>query len=158
MKKVFLLIILFFTVSLFFFSCDSNRIFEENKSLADNFWERNNKISFEANIDDTNLIYNVYINIRNGSAYAYSNLYIFLVTKMPDGKVSKDTLNCYLQDQTGHWAGKGLGDAWESRILFKPMVKFNQKGKFVFEYEQGMREEKLSGIMDVGLRIEKATQ
>ena len=158
MKNFFLFIILVSAISLFFFSCESNRVFEENKSVAGNTWERNNKISFETNIDDTNLIYNVYINVRNASSYSYRNLYIFLVTKMPDGKISKDTLNCYLQDETGHWAGKGLGDAWENRILFKPMVKFNQKGKFVFEYEQGMREEKLLGIMDVGLRIEKATQ
>ena len=158
MKRFFLFTIFIFIVSLFFSSCDSNRVFEENKSIPENSWDKSGKISFEASIDDTNIIYNVYINIRNSSSYAYSNLYIFLLTKMPDGKISKDTLNCYLQDETGHWAGKGLGDAWENKILFKPMVKFNQKGKFIFEYEQGMREEKLTGIMDVGLRIEKTEQ
>jgi len=156
MKKIISAIILLFFFSFFFFSCDSNRIFEENKEIPEGSWDRSNKISFETSIDDTNQIYNVYINIRNASQYAYSNLYIFLTTKFPDGTFAKDTLNCGLQNETGHWAGKGLGDLWESKILFKPMVKFRQKGKYVFEYEQGMRLEKLTNITDVGLRIEKA--
>ena len=156
MQKIISKIIFLFFFSLFLFSCDSNRIYEENKEIPQGSWDRANKISFETNIDDTNKIYNVYINIRNGGQYAYSNIYIFLTTKFPDGTFSKDTLNCGLQNETGHWAGKGAGDLWENKILFKPMVKFRQKGKYVFVYEQGMRPEKLSNIMDVGLRIEKA--
>lgn len=149
---------LFFScfISLSMSSCDSTRIFEENKQVPAQSWDRNDKISFETTIDDTTQWYNVYVNIRNSGKYAYSNIYLFLTTKYPDGTASKDTLNCFLQDEIGRWAGRGAGDLWDNQIIFKPGTKFRQKGKYVFEYEQAMREEKLEGISDVGLRIEKA--
>src|SRR4030043_143218 len=40
--------------------------------------------------------------------------------------------------------------------LYKEQVRFAQKGEYIFEYEQAMRLEKLSFILDVGLRVEKA--
>jgi gliding motility-associated lipoprotein GldH len=48
-----------------------------------------------------------------------------------------------------------MGDIWDNQILWKPNVKFPVAGKYIFEFEQAMREEQVQFIMDMGLRIEK---
>lgn len=137
------------------YGCDANRIFEENKKLPDYIWSTDNKISFEVTIEDTVQAHNVYVNVRNASIYPFSNLYLFLTTRYPNGKLSRDTLECILADHTGKWLGDGSGDIWDNQILFKSNVRFPQNGTYTFEFEQAMRMKDLPGIMDVGLRIEK---
>ena len=61
-----------------------------------------------------------------------------------------------LADERGQWLGDGMGDIWDNRILFKKDFKFPQTGKYRFELEQAMRINPLPGIMDVGMRIERA--
>jgi gliding motility-associated lipoprotein GldH len=152
-----ILFILLINLSLLFFTaCDSRRVFDENKEIPDAVWNANQKIAFEFEVPDTTTVFNTYINVRNASQYPYSNLYLFVTATFPNGTVSKDTVNCILQDENGHWLGDGLGDLWDNRILFKPMVRFPQAGKYKIEFEQAMRQQQLPMIMDVGFRLEKA--
>jgi len=137
-------------------ACDKNRIFEENKSLSGG-WKWNEPVEFAVSIPDTLTPVNAFINIRNTSAYRYANIYLFLTTTFPNGKQSKDTLNCLLADERGKWLGKGAGDLLDNQIPIKHNVYFNQKGTYKFKLEQAMRVDPLEGITDVGLRIEKAT-
>jgi|ERR1051326_5808570 gliding motility-associated lipoprotein GldH len=151
---------LLFTVNcllsiVFITGCDSSREYEENKEIAGGQWEVSNKPSFEFTIPDSSSVHNVFINIRNESQYAYSNLFLFITTTYPDGKTSKDTVNCLLQDPSGKWLGKGIGDLWDNRLLFKPSVRFPKTGKYKIEFEQAMRDNPLPGIRDVGIRVER---
>jgi gliding motility-associated lipoprotein GldH len=146
---------LFLLLPTFFISCDSKRVFEENKEISDVIWDANEKISFEVPITDTTTPNNLFINVRNADDYPYSNLYLFITTTFPNGKLSKDTLECILADDQGNWLGSGLGDLWDNQIPFKKNVRFPVSGKYTFEIEQAMRKDKLPLIVDVGLRIEK---
>ena len=139
----------------FFASCDSKRIYEQNTEIPSNTWDTAQKVKFEVSITDTISGNNVLINIRHAGFYPYSNLFLFINTTFPNGKTTRDTVECMLADDKGKWFGKGLGDLWDARILFKRNVRFSQSGKYIFEYEQAMRVEQLPGVMDVGLRIEK---
>jgi len=141
---------------IFFFGCDSSRVFEENKQIEKNEWDQNSPISFQVPVTDTATSYNVYINIRNAGFYRFSNLYLFINTGFPGGQLQRDTLECTLAAPDGRWLGEGLGDIWDNRILFKQGVKFPQQGEYRFELIQAMRTNPLPGIMDAGIRIEKA--
>lgn len=151
----------FFTISLLLFtiflysSCDSNRVFEENKEISDDVWDADEKILFEVDVTDTVSPHNFFVNVRNADDYAYSNLYMFITTSFPNKKTSRDTLECILSDDNGRWLGEGLGDLWDNRIPFKKNVRFPVSGKYVFTLEQAMRTEHLPEILDVGIRIEK---
>ena len=140
-----------------FGGCDSNRIFEENKEIENGIWNSKNKVRFEVTIQDTLQLHNFYINIRNAGAYPYSNLYLFLETVFPDKVYARDTIECILADNSGKWLGEGSGDIWDNQILFKKGVRFRKAGTYQFTIEQSMRVENLPLIMDVGMRIEKAT-
>lgn len=138
-----------------FTACDSKRVYEQNIDIPKYIWDKDNPVYFDVEIKDTVSLHNVYINIRNASGYAYSNLYLFLDTKYPNNSMSRDTIECILADPSGKWLGDGSGDIWDNQILFKKNVRFKQIGTYKFRYEQAMRMPKLPMIMDVGLRIEK---
>jgi gliding motility-associated lipoprotein GldH len=137
-------------------SCDPHRVFEKNIELPDYTWDIKNKPTFEVKVEDTVALHNFYVNIRHASHYPYANLYLFVQIQFPNGKKSKDTLECIFADPTGKWKGEGMGDIWDNSILWKSNVKFPLKGNYIFEYEQAMRTTQVPFVMDVGLRVEKA--
>lgn len=143
-------------VMLLLSACDANRVFEENTEITEHMWDTSQVVTFEVPVTDTVSPHNFYVNVRNADAYPYSNLYLFIRTKFPDGRVSNDTLEVILADEKGRWLGDGLGDIYENQVLFKRNVRFPAEGTYRFEYRQGMRDNPLPMIMDVGMRIEKA--
>lgn len=138
-------------------ACDRSRVFEENRAIEKGIWNNTVKVPFEATIADTNLAYNVYLNVRNSLDYPYSNLYLFLETRFPDGRIARDTIDCMLADYDGRWLGSGMGSLRYNRYLFQQGVRFPEKGNYRFELEQAMRLNDLTGIHDIGIRIEKET-
>lgn len=145
-----------FLVVLLFASCDNNRIFEENKAITGEGWSVNDVKLFNVDIKDPATTTNFYINIRNADGYPYSNLFLFVKTIFPNGKMSNDTLECILADEKGKWLGSGIGDIYDNQIPFKRNVRFPLAGKYTFEIQHGMRTDNVPLIMDVGLRIENA--
>ena len=154
--RLFLFSILFLFSVLFFSSCDKARVFEQNRSIPENGWSSKNVIKFDVDITNLKIPTNFYINIRNADGYPYSNLFLFIKTTFPSGKMSNDTLECVLANENGKWLGSGLGDIYDNQIPFKRNVRFPEAGKYTFELQHAMRLDTLPLIMDVGLRIEKA--
>ena len=138
-------------------SCDPNRVFEKNTKIPDGIWYRDNVLHFEILVEDTLSSHNLYVNVRNTSLYPTSNLYLFITTTAPSGHSVRDTLEVILADQKGKWLGSGLGDIWDLQQVYKQNVRFAQRGRYSFDFEQAMRTEKLPFVLDVGLRVEKAT-
>ncbi len=143
-------------ICLMLYSCDKARVFEENKTIPDNVWNKDSIMKFEVVVTNTSAPNNFFINVRNADGFPYSNLYLFIKTIFPNGKIAKDTLNCILADEKGNWLGSGMGDIYDNQIPFKRNVHFPSIGKYVFEIQHGMPLDNVPLIMDVGLRIEKA--
>ena len=149
-------LISFFLVSVAaFISCDSRKVFEENREIRSSTWNVGDKKAFNVVVNDIFAQYNFYINIRNKGDYQYSNIYLFLRTIFPDGRIAKDTIECELADYEGKWLGSGISDVKFNRFLFQKGVRFPKKGEYVFELEQAMRVADLKGISDIGIRVEK---
>ena len=149
------LLALFIVSLLVMGSCDSKRFFEENKRIENSVWNNKEKATFKVTITDILARYNFYFNLRNGGDYPYSNIYLFLKTVFPDGRIARDTIECQLADYDGKWLGSGISDVKFNRFLFQKGIRFPQKGQYVFEVEQAMRIEDLKGIRDIGIRLEK---
>ena len=136
------------------FSCDSNKIYESNVKIPVDGWRRNDIVRFEVEITDTINHCNIYINVRNNKKYRYMDLWLFVNIRSPFGTMARDTAKIMLADHRGKWLGSGLGSKFDSRIFLRENIRFPVPGIYIFEYEQGMRDEPLMGIEDVGLRIE----
>jgi len=144
-------------LSLLFLSCDTNKVFEEYIAVDNNIWKKEDRADFVFEVVDTTSPHNIYINIRNTGDYSFSNLYLFLTIKGPNGNYTIDTVNCQLADNRGKWLGSGVGDLWDLKIPYIGNFKFAQQGKYIVSYEQAMRVKNgLKGISDIGLRIERS--
>lgn len=154
--KRFFISVFFLSVVQFLSSCDSKRIFDDNVEIPKMVWNVDSIVKLEVDIADTVIPTNFYVNVRNSEGYPYSNLYLFIKTKFPNGQQSNDTLECMLADEKGQWLGNGMGDIYDNQIPFKRNVRFPVPGKYIFELQHGMRTSNLPLIIDVGLRIEKA--
>jgi gliding motility-associated lipoprotein GldH len=133
-------------------------LFQDSETIPNKNWEIGSNISFDVEVKDTMTGYDFYIDLRNEGSYPYANIYMFVNTTFPSGKSAKDTVECILADRTGRWLGKGLGDVIDNHILFKENIRFPNTGTYSFEFEQGMRNEALPEILDVGISIEKHTK
>jgi gliding motility-associated lipoprotein GldH len=139
---------------LFLTSCDKSAFFEENQHVASETWKQGDTLYYKLQITDTIHYFDFYLNVRNSTDYRYRNLYLFMNTKFPGGGIARDTIECMLAAADGKWYGKGMGKIKDSRILFKKAVRFPHAGTYLIGIQQAMREVKLAGISDIGVRIE----
>jgi len=135
-------------------ACNTNRFFSQTHRIPDGNWKTTEKVIFSVNISDTSKRYSLYINIRNDVNYPFANIFMFLDTRFPDGRIARDTVECQLADYDGRWLGKGSGSIRYNRFLFQKGIRFRQNGPYTFTFEQAMRSGELNGIRDVGLEIE----
>lgn len=139
-------------------SCqDANVIFEENQSIKDGIWQREEPISLEFEVQDTSKKYDLYYNIRNELSYPHYNLYVTYYLHYPDGKkIDSLLMNILLFDKnTGKPFGKGTGGIRTHQLPAFENFKFSQKGKYKYVFKQYMRLNPLKGILSMGLRIEE---
>ncbi len=158
MPRSFFLIL---SLAIVFIACDSDRVFDEYKSLP-NQWNKDSVLTFNLQNIDSISNYNLFINVRNNADFAFSNLFLIAEIQFPQGKVITDTLEYEMAAPNGKWLGTGFGDLKESKLWYKEHVKFPEPGKYKVSIQQAMRKngkedgiENLGGISEVGFRIEK---
>jgi gliding motility-associated lipoprotein GldH len=148
--------ILFISAVLLLSSCKNNVVFSKYENFENNEWFAKNKVTFDVEMSDVNSLHDISVMVRHADAYPYSNLYLFLTTKYPDGKVTLDTLECILANQKGEWMGNGAGDIFDITIPLKQSTRFPLAGKYSFTFEQAMRTDPLPLIMDFGFEIKRS--
>lgn len=144
-----------------FISCDSNRIFDEYRSIDNNTWKKEDTIKFNLKVTDTIAAQNLFINIRNNNDYKYSNIFIITEILAPNQYATIDTLQYEMTDNSGKWLGDGFSDLKENKLIFKEYYTFKKSGNYEIKIIHAMRKgkenegiEALEGITSVGFRIE----
>jgi gliding motility-associated lipoprotein GldH len=95
------------------------------------------------------------MNMRITTSYEWANCYVFMELAGPE-LIAFDTVQIPLADVAGNWKGKVSGSMVENNVLFMKSVRFPQKGKHKITFVQGMRDQDLGEVSDIGLTIKKA--
>ena len=157
-KKINRNLILFLLTSfLILSSCNNGVVYTDSVAMTANKWPLMNVASFTSTITDTLNSNNLFFTLRTGSDYPFRNIYLFVTATSPEGKTITDTLQYYLADDKGKWYGKGFGDIHELKLPYKSNVFFPSKGEYIFKIQHGMRIQELTGVYDIGFRIEKTS-
>lgn len=142
-------------------SCDKQRVFDEYQKI-DGTWHKKQKIAFSFDQNDTVQRYNMFVNIRNNNDYPFNNVFLIVSMLQPNGVTKVDTLEYQMANPDGSLMGEGWSDVKESKLWYKENENFHQKGKYVVNIEQAVREtgkvpgmEQLPGVSEIGFRIEK---
>ena len=152
--------ILFVLLSILAISCDEKRVFDHYTSVG-NTWHKDSIISFELPKLERTKSFNLFVNIRDNNDYPYNNLFLIVSMEQPNKKVYVDTLEYEMTNPDGSLLGEGFSDIKENKLFYKENVKFDQKGIYKVTIKQAVRKtgeiqgvESLSGVSDVGFRIE----
>lgn len=134
-------------------SCADNSLIDEYSDIANRSWSYDDTVRFDVVVRDTQVPYHIYLNIRHGLAYKYSNLFFMFHQHSPDGQVSSERTELTLAAPDGRWLGKGGNSLYNFQQLIKESYRFPDTGKYTILIEQNMRENSLEEIAGVGLRI-----
>ena len=153
MKRLFQLIMIVASLPVLF-ACRQNLVFEQYQNISDQKWYKDSVLVFNVAIEDTTQNNNFIINVRNDVDYEYSNLWLFLSIEQPDGKILDDKFEIALADPSGQWLGNGFGGLKTREAVYRRNIFFPVSGEYKIRIQQGMREDYLKGISDIGIRIE----
>lgn len=137
-------------------SCGQRIVFDEYVTIPSDGWNIDSMAVFKVDLEDNALPYDVYLNVRNRSDYPNSNIWLFVDIISPSGKIMQQKVDCQLADDNGRWLGSGWGDLYLVEIPFYRGVKFAEEGEYQIRIVQGMYDENIAGIHNVGIRIEEA--
>ena len=151
-------------VMVVFFSCDSNTVVTESKSLSE-IWNKNETIEFSVSQLDSLKKYNLFINLRNTNDYRFNNIFLIVSMEFPHGKTITDTLEYKMANPDGTWLGTGIGNIKENKLWYKENVSFLEKGDYKIRINHAVRNNgnvegvtNLEGITDVGYSVEEIRQ
>lgn len=153
MRVIFAILIVFGVTS-----CDGSFIYGEDYNLSAEGWHQDSTLTFKTDsLTDLPSVVTIGLNIRNTTAYAYRNMYLFVEIDIP-GKDQpiKDTIDHILMTADGYWKeGVEGGDVKESVAYYPYAIQNPSKGVYTIKVQQGMREEVLKEVISVGARIQK---
>lgn len=139
-------------------SCSEKAVYDQVRSFESNEWGADHPLEFKVAINDTSRSYDLLLHVRTTKTYAYSNIWLFLETTAPSGQTLTDTLEVMLADENGKWLGKGFGNVNSMLVPYLTSVKFINRGVYSISIAQGMREEILTDVLDIGLVINYSDQ
>jgi gliding motility-associated lipoprotein GldH len=148
-------IVLGFLLLMLFVSCKQKSIYHEYQPVKPGGWHADSAAVFSFAIEDTTETYRILFNNRNLESYPYRNLWLFVEIMAPDSTVIHDTLEYQLSKPNGKWLGEGTSGVYDTRLIYLDNVYFPLNGNYTFFVKHGMRNQKLKGISDFGLSVEK---
>jgi gliding motility-associated lipoprotein GldH len=133
-------------------ACSPTEVFDEYRSFPEAVWSQKEPAHFEVNIENNRQLYDVFIEIRNSNNYPFRNIWLFVDITTPDGKQRRDSINAELADVYGKWYGSGIS-LYTYSFPYERDMQYPLTGSYQYFITQGMREEKLVGISDIGLKV-----
>lgn len=137
-------------------SCSGEHAYHNSYRVPEEGWEIGKTFVFQDSLrkDQPEKIQAI-LNVRHNALYPYSNLWLFVKIKTSDGYIQKDTVEITLANNEGKWNGTGWGSIYS---IDYPITKFDlmkspEKRWFRIEIKNGMRDQTLKGLEDIGLEL-----
>jgi len=153
-KRPISFLLLFISITLF--SCSGETVFSEKYEFPKQTWAIDEFITFDAQISDVNVPYDVIADITATEEYRTSNIWLVISTKSPSGAILTDTAQFFLADGTGKWLGEKGGSGVECKFLYKNKIKFAEKGLYKFQLHHAMRKDDLPQLASAGITVIKS--
>ncbi len=137
-------------------ACNEHTVYHSYQSLPNKGWGKSDTLSFQIPITTAFLLHSGFLR----KSATVSNILIMTsiylsVRNLQDSTVWRtDTIAFCLADSTGRWTGHGWGSIYQSET-FITSVRPLHPANYTIKIMSGMKDEKLQGLSDVGIRIEK---
>ena len=114
-------------------SCGQHDVYNEFNTLPKNGWFKRDVQRFTPESPDSTGRYDLFLTLRHNGDYAYRNLWLFVSYEF------------------GRWSGGGWGSYYQQELLLDDCFRFGSDQ--VVTIQQAMRDDRIRGISDIGIRI-----
>ncbi len=123
-------------------------------------WAYSFQPEFTFDIPDTSSNYKVFLVFRYDAAFEFSNIWIRSRIKQPGDTAYQEgkRIETVLLAADGTRLGNNLGGVYEYKVQLKAgqdYEPFKKAGTYSIKLEQIMRKNPLTGLLNIGLRIER---
>lgn len=137
-------------------SCST--VYDQTTIIENGVWADDNSIEFEFEVQDTSILYDIFVEVNHDVDYAYQNVYCLVETFELDNRVREDLCSLELADSKGNWKSEDCGDEnCNRKIPFIIKTQFNKLGVHKIIFKQNTRTKNLEGLNSLRLLVEKTT-
>lgn len=147
----YLFFVLFFVM---LYACGPKTIFDQNEDVP-NPWSYADKISFEYEVQDTSVAYDLLLSINHEIDFSFENLYLNITTVFPDGEKITNPVSFQLSDSQTNWIGDCGNKNCDIEIEMSTKAYYKKKGKYTLIFEQHSRKDNLEGINSLTVKIQE---
>ncbi len=140
-----------------FAACDSKNAYKSFEGLPKLNWEKTNVHTHKVELKEDNLRYKLIVELRHLSSIKYGQLGVRIEHTPPSGEPSTKEYILVLRLPDGSLIGEAMMDLCDTPCLLEEDLALAQ-GVHTFKIAHIMEEDDLSGIMEVGLILEKIGQ
>ncbi len=141
-----------------FTACDENRIYEKFVKMSE-YWHQDEVISFEFEIENDSLPYDLIAQFKQDIDFPNYNFYFSYQLIDESDSVLEENLEetLFFEPKTGEPLGSGIGDTFDHEHVLKDNFRFPGPGTYEVTFRQFMRVDSIPHILRVGLRVENAS-
>ena len=137
-------------------SCKRLDVYEKNIAIPNYQWKSDYKPNFQFIISDTSEPYQIYVVLRHTDAYAFNNVWLNVGMQSPGDTLRQQKLEVILGNDAVGWEGTGMNDIWEVRkAITNGPIRLKKTGVYNFSIAQIMRQNPLTEMLSVGVRVER---
>ena len=137
-------------------ACNFSSTQGQYKTLANETWERDSNYKLEFNISQPGS-YQLSTCIRHSTDYKQRNISCYLTIRHQGLEVDKKNSDIILVDNNGKWIGQGLTGL---KTVVQPIDRifhFDSTGIYTVEIKHRMKDNQLTGIKNIGIKIKSTT-
>lgn len=132
-------------------------IYDETLLLEQGAWTTDQKLEFEFDIDNTDQLYNLFLEVEHQTGFAYQNLYCWVQSYDPAGQLVQEQMaSLELANKKGYWLGDCSAETCTRKIPFLVKTKFEATGRYKIVLQQYARVATVDAINSVRLFITQA--
>lgn len=144
----------------FFTGCGKDNVYEHRYTFPQSTWNRiedGKSVFFEdVKITNTDIPYHLYVSFLYTPQVNVDHMQFIMRITSPSGD-EKETIHSFpLKNREGKFIGEEVGDYFEIEERCKVFQFFNEPGDYKIEILNFMHKYTVSGLVSMGLRIEKA--
>lgn len=134
--------------------CGSKNIIDEERTFANDVWNRFTPEVFEVSVNNTDDYYNIDVTVAaDTTVFRYSLLPITVNIYSPSGEHRMFYASVPLKEN-GRWKGEIVGDRRQVTSRIRTLFSFNAKGDHRIEIGQATSQYNLEGIGSLRLTVE----
>lgn len=131
------------------YSCEKQYTFSQLQALPESGWTYQNILKYDFEVEDTNALYDLYLEVDYNTSFSFQNIYVNVFTGMSEDQMNKTQLSLDLSNNLGIWKGDCNMEECTYLLPLQKSIYFEKPGKQFFWIEQYSRTETIKDIKSI---------